>query len=116
MDLSNFVTHDKKECLFLSIAKSNLEIVENTLSKPPETPEFKMTKQKEYFSFDVPLEVPEKWMMGVLSLEVYNTVYNNTEKNIKFILPYTEQMLIKYEVDNEFVPKIKKLYETPGII
>ena len=42
MDLSNFVTYDKKESLLLSFAKSNLDIVENTLSKPQETLEFKM--------------------------------------------------------------------------
>ena len=81
MDLSNFVTYDKKESLLLSIAKSNQEIVENTHSKPQETLEFKMNKQKESCSFDVPLELPEQWMMGVTSLEVYNSVYNITNKN-----------------------------------
>ena len=45
MDLSNFITYDKKESLLLNIAKSNQEIVENTHSKPQETLEFKMTKQ-----------------------------------------------------------------------
>ena len=70
----------------MSIAKSNLDIVENTLSKSQETLEFKMNKQKESCSFDIPLELPEKWMMGVTSLEVYNTVYSITEKiiNLKF--------------------------------
>ena len=37
MDLSNFVTYDKKECLLLNVAKFNLDIVENILSKPQET-------------------------------------------------------------------------------
>ena len=88
MDLTNFVTYDKTESLLLSIAKPNQEIVENTHSKPQETLEFKTTKQKESFSFDIPLELPEQWMTGVTSLEVYNTVYNNTEKNnkIEFLL------------------------------
>ena len=54
MDLSSFVIYDKKESLLLNIAKSNQEIVENTHSKPQETLEYKMTKQKESFSFDVP--------------------------------------------------------------
>ena len=67
----------------MSIAKSSLDIVENTLSKPQKTLEFEMTKQKEPISFDVPLELPEQWMMGVRSLEVYNTVNNITEKNNK---------------------------------
>ena len=112
MDLSTFVTYDKKESLLLSIAKSNQEIVENTHSKPQETLEFKMTKQKESFSFDVPLILNEKWMMGVTSLEVYNTVYNITEKNNKHEILLTKQQLEEHRVDTELVPKIKDLYET----
>ena len=115
MDLSNFVTYDKNESLLLSIAKSNLDIVENTLSKPQETLEFKMNKQKESFSFDIPLELPEKWMMGVTSLEVYNTVNNITEKNNKLKLIYTEQQLEEYKFATEFIPKMKNLYETSNI-
>ena len=115
MDLSNFVTYDKKESLLLSIAKSNLKIVENTLSKPQETLEFKMNKQKESFSFDIPLDLPEKWMMGVTSLEVYNTIYNITEKNNKLKLFTTEQNLKEYKFATEFIPKIKNLYETSDI-
>ena len=61
--LSNFVTYDETESLLLSIANSKLDIVENTQSKLQETVEFKMTKQKESISFDVPLELPEQWMM-----------------------------------------------------
>ena len=114
MDLSNFVTYDKKEYLLLSIAKSNQEIVENTHSKPQETLEFKMNKQKESFSFDIPLELPEQWMMGVTSLEVQNTVYNITEKNNEIQLFKTDKMLKEYKVATEFMSKIKKLYETSG--
>ena len=49
MDLSNFVINDKKESLLFSISKFNQDFVENTHSKPQETLEFKMTKQKESF-------------------------------------------------------------------
>ena len=115
MDLSNFVTYDKKESLLLSIAKSNLDIVENTLSKPQESLEFKMNKQKESFSFDIPLDLPEQWMMGVTSLEVYNTIYNITEKNNKLKLFGTEKMLKEYKFATKFIPKIKHLYETSDI-
>ena len=106
MDLSNFVTYDKKESLLLSIAKSNQEIVENTHSKPQETLEFKMNKQKESFSFDIPLDLPEQWMMGVTSLEVYNTIYNITEKNNKIKFFETEKRLKEYKFAIEFIPKI----------
>ena len=112
MDLSSFITYDKKESLLLSIAKSNQEIAENTHSKPQETLEFKMNKQKESFSFDVPLILNEKWMMGVTSLEVYNTVYNITEKNNKLEILLTKQQLEEHIVDTELVPKIKDFYET----
>ena len=115
MDLSNFVTYDKKEYLLLSIAKSNQEIVENTHSKPQKTLEFKMNEQKESFSFDIPLDLPEKWMMGVTSLEVYNTIYNITEKNNKIKFFKTEEMLKEYKFATEFIPKIKHLYETSDI-
>ena len=60
MDLSSFVTFGKKESLLSSIAKSNQEIVEKTHSEPQETLDIKMTKQKESFSFDVPLILNEK--------------------------------------------------------
>ena len=116
MDLSNFVTYDKKESLLLSIAKSNLDIVENTLSKPQETLEIKMNKQKESFSFDIPLDLPEQWMMGVTSLEVYNTIYNITEKNNKFKLLYTEKMLKENDVDTQLVTNVEYLYKTSGDI
>ena len=112
MDLSNFVTYDKKESLLLSIAKSNLDIVENTLSKPQETLEFKMTKQKESFSFDIPLDLPEQWMMGVTSLEVYNTVYNITEKNNKLKILLKDEQLKSLNVDTQLVMNVEYLYKT----
>ena len=110
MDLSNFVTYDKKESLFLSIAKSNLDIVENTLSKPQETLEFKMNKQKESFSFDVSLELPEQLMMGVTSLEVYNSVYNITNKNNSFQIQLTDEQL--NGIDTKLAMNIEYLHKT----
>ena len=115
MDLSNFVTYDKKESLLLSIAKSNLDIVENTLSKPQETLEFKMNKQKESFSFDIPLDVPEQWMMGVTSLEVYNTVYNITEKNNEFKILLKDEQLKSLNVDIKLVMNVEYLYKISDV-
>ena len=42
-----------------------------------------MNKQKETFSFDIPVELPEQWMMVITSLEVYKTVYKITPINNK---------------------------------
>ena len=112
MNLSNFVTYDKKESLLLSIAKSNLDIVENTLSKPQETLEFKMNKQKESFSFDIPLDLPEQWMMEITSLEVYNTVYNITEKNNKLKILLNDQQLKSLNIDTQLVMNVEYLFKS----
>ena len=112
MDLSTFVTYDKKESLLLNIAKSNQEIVENTHSKPQEALEFKMTKQKESFSFDFPLQLNEKWMMGVTSLEVYNTVYNITNSNNKLEIVLNDQQLKELNLDSELLVFVEDLYKS----
>ena len=71
-----------------------------------------MNKQKESFSFDVPLILNEKWMMGVTSLEVYNTVYKITNSNNKLEIVLNDQQLDALEFDTGVVPNTKKLYET----
>ena len=112
MDLSTFVTYDKKESLLLSIAKSSQEIVDNTHSKPQETLEFKMNKQKESFSFDVPLQLNGKWMMGVTSLEVYNTVYNITNSSNKLEIVLNDQQLKELNLDRELLVFVEDLYKS----
>ena len=62
------------------------------------------------------MELPEQWMMGVTSLEVYNTVYNITEKNNKIKLFETDKMLKELKVATEFMSKIKKIYMKPPVI
>ena len=73
--------------------------------------EFKMNKQKESFSFDIPLELPEKWMMGVTSLEVYNTVYNITEKNKKLKILLKDEQLESINVDTQSIKNLEYLYK-----
>ena len=87
-----------------------MDIVEITLSKPQETLEFKKNKQKESFSFDIPLELPEKWMMGETSLEVYNSVYNVTNKNNSFQIQLTDEQLSV--IDTKLVIDIEYLHKT----
>ena len=101
MDLSTFVTCDKQKSLLSSFAKSNKKTVEISHFKPQETLEFKMTKQKGSFSIEVPLILNEKWIMGVTSLEVYNTVYNITNSNNKLEIVLNDQQLKELKLDSE---------------
>ena len=71
-----------------------------------------MTKQKESFSFDVPLQLNEKWMMGVTSLEVYNTVYNITNSNNKLEIVLNDQQLKELNLDSELLVFAEDLYKS----
>ena len=42
-----------------------------------------MVKPKQTFHFSENLIIPEKWLMGLVNLQVYNTVYNITDRNNK---------------------------------
>ena len=54
-----------------------------------ETLEVKLTKPRETFYFNPPIQVEGSWMIGLLSLEVYNSIFNINTTNIKFEL-YTD--------------------------
>ena len=45
-----------------------------------------MTKPRETFHFNPPIQVKEDWMLGMIGLEVYNSIFNITEENNKFQL------------------------------
>ena len=62
------------------------------------------------------MELPEKWMMGVTSLKLNNTVYNITGKNNKFQFFHTGKKLKENEVDTQLVKYVEYLYKTSGDI
>ena len=74
------------EDFLLSITKNCETLVEQTHTKPQETLEFKMIKTSETFHFKPPIQVKGYWMIGLVDLEVYNSIYNITEENNKFEL------------------------------
>ena len=77
---------NKTEDLLLSKTKNCETLIEQTHRKPEETLEFKMTKPREIFHFTPPMEIEEVWMLGLVDLEVYNSIFNITETNNKFEL------------------------------
>ena len=77
---------NETEDLLLSITKNCETLIEQTHTKPQETLEFKMIKPRETFQFKPPIQVKGDWMIGLVDLEVYNSIYNKTEENNKFEL------------------------------
>ena len=77
---------NETENLLLSINKNCETLIEQTHRKPEEILEFKMIKPKETFHFKPPIQIKGDWMIGLVDLEVYNSIYNITEENNKFQL------------------------------
>ena len=48
-----------------------------------------MIKPRETFHFNPPIRIKGDWMIGLVGLEVYNSIFNITEENTKFDL-YTD--------------------------
>ena len=80
---------NETEDLLLSITKNCETLVKQTHRKPEETLEFKMLKSREIFHFNPSIQTKEDWMLGLIDLEVYNSILNITKENNKFEL-YTD--------------------------
>ena len=77
---------NETEDLLLSITKNCETLVQQTHRKLEETLEFKMLKSRETFHFNPPIHTKGDWMLGLIDLEVYNSVFNITKENNKFEL------------------------------
>ena len=72
--------------LLLLIKKRTDTLIQQTKTRSQETLEFKMNKQMETFSFNIPINLIEegKWLLGVTSFECTNSVFNITNENNSF--------------------------------
>ena len=86
MNLNMIRPKTQTEDLLLSITRNCETLIQQTHRKPEETLEFKMTKPREIFHFTQPIQTKEDWMLGLVNLEVYNSIFNITEENNKFEL------------------------------
>ena len=89
MNLNMIQPKNETEDLLLSITKNCETLIEQTHRKAEETLEFKMTKSREIFHFKTPIPIQEDWMIGLTSLEVFISLFNNNTTNNKFEL-YTD--------------------------
>ena len=72
--------------LLLLIKKHTDTLIEQTRTKPQETLEFRMNKQRQTFSFNPPINLLEegKWLLVVSLFECTNSVFNITNENNSF--------------------------------
>ena len=86
MNLKMTRPKNETEDLLLSITKNCETLIKQTHRKAEETLELKMTKPRETFHFNQPISIEGSWMLGLTSLEVYNSIFKITEENNKFEL------------------------------
>ena len=84
MNLNMIRPKNETEDLLLSITKNCETLIKQTHRKAEETLEFKMIKSRETFHFRPSIQIQGDWMIGLVNLEVYNSVFNITAKNNKF--------------------------------
>ena len=86
MNLNMMRPKNETEDLLLSITKNCETLIEKTHTKPQEILEFKIIKPRETFHFKPQIQIQGDWMIGLVNLEVYNSIFNITEENNKFEL------------------------------
>ena len=86
MNLNMIRPKNPSEDLLLSITKNCETLIKQTHRKAGERLEFKMTKPRTTFHFRPSIQIQGSWMLGLVDLEVYNSIFNITEENNKFQL------------------------------
>ena len=72
--------------LLISSTENCEKLIKQFYTKPQETLNFKLTKSRQTFRFKLPISIQGSRMLGLTSLEAYNTIFNMTEENNKFEL------------------------------
>ena len=100
--------------LLLLIKKHTDTLIEQTKTKPQETLEFKINKQRQTFSFNPPINlIEDKWLLAVSSFECTNSIFNITDDNNSFsiIIPGHYQN----KSDEKTIDNLNKLLELKSI-
>ena len=84
MNLNLIRPKNETEDLLLSITKNCEMLIKQTHTKPQGRLEFKVNKSREIFHFKTPISIEASRMIGLTSLEVYNSVFNTNTTNKKF--------------------------------
>ena len=108
MNLNMIKPKNETDDLLLSITKNCETLIEQTHRKAEETLEFTLVKSRETFHFKPLIQTEGDWMIGLVDLEVYNSIFNITEENNKFELykfPDEKAGGITYEKDRDEIER-----------
>ena len=89
MNLNIIRPKNETDVVLLSITKNCETFILQTHTKPQETLKFRLNKSRITFHFNPPISIERSWRTGLTSLEIYNSIFNITQQNIKFEL-YTD--------------------------
>ena len=96
----------------LLLIKKHIEtLIDRLLTKPQETIELRLKKQKETFSFNPPINLGEerKWLLAVTSFEAINSVFSLIGENKIFLISTPGQR--SPEGSGENIDKVNELLE-----
>ena len=91
------------EDLFFSIIKNCETLVQQTRRKSQEVLELKTVKSKKIFHFNPSIQIDGSWMIGLINLEVYNSIFNinSTNKKLEFYTRYLDDDFSYNELEDE---------------
>ena len=101
--------------LLLLIKKHADTLIEQTKTKPQETLDFKMNKQKQTFSFNPPINLLEegKWLLGVSSFACAYSVLNITNENNSFLIIKPGHYITEFA--EKVINDLNELYELKSL-
>ena len=88
MNLNMIIPKTETEDLLLLFTKNCETLIKQTRTRRQKTLEIKLSKSRETLSFKpfINLGLDFNWMLGLMTLEVYNSIFNITHENNKFEL------------------------------
>ena len=94
--------------LLLSLTENCETLIKQTHRKAEETVEFKLAKLREIFSFKPPIQIEGSWLIGLRSLEVYNSflILREKTKSSDFINFLIQRVVAIHMKDSEM--RLKK--------
>ena len=101
--------------LLLLIKKHTDTLIEQTKTKPQETLDFKMKRQKQIFSFNPPINLLDegKWLMAVSLFDCTISVFNITNENNSFLIIIPGHYQNKS--DEKTIDNLNKLFELKSL-